>query len=237
MIIRFLQDVIDYGITAFGLFVFALLAGVGEAGFLVGTWRSRRRPPPEREMTGVSTVTAGMLGLVGFLLALTISFSQDRYEARRHSTVEQANAIGTAWLRAGLTGSGKPIAMLIEEYARTQLAYLNAAAPDLQAAAVRRTNELQNQIWQEVLSVLNTMRPRLAASFVNSVNDMFDASLVQRYALESRAPTETSLMLLTGAMLTVGALGYQLGLGGQRRPAFAAAADHAKRRNDNRGRS
>jgi len=112
MIIRFLEGMIDYGIAAFGLFVFALLAGVGETGFLVGAWRSRRRPPPEREMTGVSTVTAGMLALMGFLLALTISFSQDRYEARRHSTVEQANAIGTAWLQAGFTSSGKPMPCL-----------------------------------------------------------------------------------------------------------------------------
>jgi hypothetical protein len=43
-----------------------------------------------------------------------------------------------------------------------------------------------------------------------------DASLVQRHVLESTAPVETSLMLLIGAMLTIGAFGCELSLGGHR---------------------
>jgi hypothetical protein len=50
---------------------------------------------------------------------------------------------------------------------------------------------------------------------------MFDASLVQRYSMESRAPAETMLVLLAGAMLAVGALGYQMGLGGRRQLVLA----------------
>ena len=62
------------------------------------------------------------------------------------------------------------------------------------------------------------MPPPLASAFVSSLDDVFDSSLVQRYAMESHAPTETMLTLLIGAMFAVSALGYQMGLAGRRHP-------------------
>src|SRR5208282_5686112 len=111
MIVRLLKDVIDLGVGAFGLFVLVLLAVAFELGFQVGRRRFARRPPPANEAAGVSTLITGMLGLMAFTLALTISFAQDRFETRRHTTLAEANTIGTAWLRTGLAGAlGKPIA-------------------------------------------------------------------------------------------------------------------------------
>jgi hypothetical protein len=60
------------------------------------------------------------------------------------------------------------------------------------------------------------MPPTLGPPLVSSLNDMFDASLVQRYAMESSVPIETMQMLLFGTMLAVGALGFQMGLAGRR---------------------
>jgi hypothetical protein len=56
----------------------------------------------------------------------------------------------------------------------------------------------------------------LAAALMSSINDMFSASLVQRYAIESRTPNETLLGLQLGAMLAAGALGFQMGLAARR---------------------
>jgi hypothetical protein len=214
--VRLLQDVIGLGVGVFGLFVFALLALVGEAGFQIGRTRGRAASS-DNQNAGVSTLTTGMLGFVAFTLAVTIGIAQDRFEARRHATLDEANTIGTAWLRAGLAGaSGKPIAQLIEEYARARLAYLVEASPDAAAAALAHTSTLQNVIWQRTLPLLGGMPPPLASALVSSINDMFDASVVQRYSMESRVPTETMMGLLLGALSAVGALGYQMGLAGRR---------------------
>jgi hypothetical protein len=215
MILHLLQDIIRAGIGFFGLFVLLLLAIVGEAGFAFGMWRTRRRASSSAEAASVSTVASAMLGLMTFLLALTINFSQNRFEARRQATVEEANSIGTAWLRTGLADTGQPLAALIADYARVRLDYLEATSPEREAAEVARTNALQNEIWRQALAIRATMPPQFAMALISSLNDMFDASLVDRYALESRVPAETSLMLLVVAILSIGAVGYQLGLSGQ----------------------
>lgn len=121
-----------------------------------------------------------MLGLMAFTLALTISFAQDRFESRRHATLDEANTIGTARLRTGLAGpSGKSIGALIEEYALGRLSYLVALSPNAAAEALARTtNTLQTKIWQRALMLDHRCWPRLSYP----LNDMFDASLVQRYA-------------------------------------------------------
>jgi hypothetical protein len=96
------------------------------------------------------------------------------------------------------------------------LGYLVAASPDAATGALAHANTLQNEIWQSTLPLLPPMPAPLASQLVSSLNDMFDAELVQRYSMESRVPTETMLGLLVGAVLAVGALGYQMGLAGRR---------------------
>ena len=222
MMIRLLREVIEFGIGAFALFVFALLALAGEVGFQIGRLRVRGATLPDSQNAGVSTLTTGMLGFVAFTLAVTIGIAQDRFEARRHATLDEANTIGTAWLRTGLAGtSGNPIAGLIEEYARARLAYLEAASPDAATGALAHANTLQNELWQRTLPLLAAMPAPLASQLVSSLNDMFDAELVQRYSMESRVPTETMLGLLLGAVLAVGALGYQMGLAGRKQLVLA----------------
>ena len=217
VIVHILRDIIAFSLWAFGLVLFALLAAVTQLGFLMGAWRARHKPSGEEDSAGISTLTSGMLGLMAFLLALSIGFGQNRFEARRQTTVAEANTIGTAWLRAGLAQTAAPsLADLIKTYAGTRLAYLEARAPKAEAALLARTSTQQNEIWQQTLAAAKTMPGPLAGVLINAVNDMIDASLEQRYALESRVPVETSSMLLVAALLTVGALGYQMGLGGQR---------------------
>jgi hypothetical protein len=65
-------------------------------------------------------VVGGMLSLLAFVLALTLSFANNRFSERVEGTLSEANAIGTAWLRAEAIGHvrGPEIAKLLEEYTR-----------------------------------------------------------------------------------------------------------------------
>ena len=154
---------VGFGIGYFGLLVFALLALTAEVGFRIGRARGRAAASLEKETAGVSTVTTAMLAFVAFTLALTTGIAESRFEARRLSTRDEANSIGTAGARTGLASTaGKPIAALIEEYARVRLAYVAAAGPDEAAPPLARTDVLQNAICQQALPVVAGM-PRLWA--------------------------------------------------------------------------
>ena len=96
-----LGEILAFSLLAFWLLLFSL-QWVAQA---IGAWLGRRRvaggaAPAE----GVGVVVGGMLGLLAFVLALTLSFATTRFEERRQGTLMEANALGTAWLRAKAIG-------------------------------------------------------------------------------------------------------------------------------------
>jgi hypothetical protein len=215
---RVLAMLIDTNLLLLGAAVLVLLSIANEAGFRLGLWRTSRRPAADRDLAGISTITTGMLGLLAFTLGLTINIAQNRYEARRALVVQEANAIGTAWLRAKLPkgDEGPAIDGLIEAYARVQLAYITAASTTAEPALIARTNELQTQLWGLAQTVARRDPTPISVSLVASLNDMFDATLAQRFAFDSQVPANMSWMLMAGSLLAIGAMGYHLGSSGSR---------------------
>ncbi len=199
-----------------GIFVCLILAS--EIGYQTGRWSERRHPHKDREVSGIGSITTGMFALLAFCLGLTISIAQDRYEARRDLVVHEANAIGTAWLRAKLADGdeGPAIRTAVEEYAKVRLDYVVAESRDAEAPFISRTSALQNEIWKDVQTLARRAPSPMTASLVASLNDMFDASLSQRFAFDSRVPGHLPLMLFGGALLAIGAMGFSLGLTGTR---------------------
>src|SRR6476660_91376 len=84
-----------------GVFVlFAILCLIAyEVGFRVGRWHQNRTPDEKEGPAG--TLVGSLLALMAFLLAITIGMASDRFDNRRALVVEESNAIGTAYLRAG----------------------------------------------------------------------------------------------------------------------------------------
>ena len=159
-----------------------------------------------------------MLGLLSFTLGLTIGYAQDRAESRRGLVVNEANAIGTAWLRAELIRSdqGPAIAKLIEEFAKVELAFTMAGPTEPEAGLLAKREMLQGQIWHLEQGVARAEPTPVATALVTALNEMFDSALAQRFAFDSRVPPTLSWMLLGGALLAIGAMGYQFGLTGAR---------------------
>ena len=80
--------------------VFAVIALLlYEIGFRIGRWYQNRTPGEQEGPTGV--LVGSLLGLAAFLLAITMGMASDRFDARRGLVLAEANAIGTAFLRAG----------------------------------------------------------------------------------------------------------------------------------------
>ena len=83
--------------------VFALFAALGlaayEGGFRIGRWWQARTPDEKEGPTGM--IVGSVLALLAFLLAVTMGMAADRFDSRRALVLDEANSIGTTYLRAG----------------------------------------------------------------------------------------------------------------------------------------
>lgn len=216
------EDFMDVliALAEFSTLAFAAVLLVGqllahEVGFRLGV-RSKERASGQTENVGI--VVAGMLGLLAFVLALTLSYSSTRFNERRQGTLAEANAIGTAWLRANAIGSpdSTEIAQLLEQYAKVREDFiLSGRDPQVLDKVNADTSALQQKIWQRVTTIVRERPDPVAASLMASVNETFDASTTERFALLMRLPVQIFWLLLGVMLMSMAALGYQFGLRGR----------------------
>jgi hypothetical protein len=207
-----LAEILAFSLFAFWL-VFFLLQWLAQA---LGSWLGRRHAegggaPAE----GVGVVVGGMLGLLAFVLALTLSFATARFEERRQGTLMEANAIGTAWLRAQAIGHPRSdeLTKLFEEYTKLRVDFIKAPADrDIVRAINDRTSALQNRIWEHVTAIVRERPDAISSSLMAATNEVFDRATAERFAFSQTMPTQMVWLLMGIAVLSIGALGYQLGL-------------------------
>jgi hypothetical protein len=113
---------------------------------------------------------------------------------------------------------GPAIAELIEKLAKVEVAFTVAASDEPEAGLVAQRDALQDQIWRPVQTVARRDPSPVTTALITALNEMFDSALAQRFALQSRVPPTVSWMLFWGAVLAIGAMGYQFGLAGDRYP-------------------
>ncbi|MBS0249468.1 MAG: hypothetical protein JSR78_00195 [Proteobacteria bacterium] len=220
---QLLADIAAWSLLAFGLILFVSQAAAYECGYRLGRGRRQHGAGPEAD--GVGLFVGGLLGLLAFVLALTLSYGSARFGERRQGTLAEANAIGTAWLRAEAVGQsrGQAIASMLEEYAKLRKAYLEAPRNSpLLYDIDQQSSILQTKIWGQVAGLVRDRSDAVAASLMSAVNETFDMSTAERFALESRFPPQLFWLLIGMAVIAMATVGYQTGLKEYKLRALAA---------------
>ena len=201
------------------------LMGVGIVlGHRLGKTRAQACTEAWREH--VNSIQSAVLALLALLLAFTFSLALQRFDDRSQAVVDEANAIGTAWLRtqllpAALRGEAQA---LLRDYtgARVQASTLTLADHAQLGALMARATQQQTALWALARRALeldpNSYTPIL---FIESVNTLIDSFGKRDAALQRHVP-EFVLMLLYATFLMAGAIvGYACGVGGHR-PSMAS---------------
>ena len=207
-----------------GLFVLLLLLLALEIGVQLGQFIARRHAPTDGQKSSVNFATAGMMGLLAFLLGVSLSMASDRYQQRRDSVLAEANAIGTAWLRASVaTGAeGEAMQRLLRDYAETRIAVVRGSSDPAEVDRLnQRTNSIQNELWQMARTVAERSPTPISGLLLSSLNEMIDLSLTNRRNFTSHVPAYVLRLLLTVSVFAVGAVGYGFGLVGSRQPGLS----------------
>jgi hypothetical protein len=212
-------------VPLWGLFLaMGLLAWLAiEGGYRLGRWRHSRAE--EEKEAPVGAIVASILGLLAFLLAFTFGLAASRFDARRQIVLEEANAIGTTYLRTRLLPEPhkSETARLLREYVDTRVRGIQEGRI---AETITRSEELQEMIWSEAVKASGNKdsNPMMTSLFIQSLNEMIDlhATRVQ-VGVRNRIPPSIWFGLYALSFVSMAGVGYQMGLSATRRsPAMAA---------------
>ncbi len=199
------------------LALFAGMLALVEVGRRLGVRRIAMEGEAGR--AGIAAVEGSVFGLMGLLIAFTFSGASSRFEARRALIVEEANAIGTAWLRLDL----------LPESARPDLrerfrAYLDSRLEiyrnltDLEAinAGLARSAELQRGIWTAAVDACgDPPLPQASMLLLPALNQMIDITTTRTMATQFHQPTIIFAVLVALALASSLLAGF--GMAGSRK--------------------
>ncbi|MEO9648947.1 MAG: hypothetical protein ABJG04_02875 [Roseobacter sp.] len=184
-----------------------------EVGFRIG--RQRRNKASEIESTSTGIVTGSTLGMVSFLLAFTFSIAATNHSERRGVVLDEANAIGTAYLRADLLPPevSAELKTLLKEYTeiRVAVARENFTIQDY-FSTIRASEGIHNQMWPLVAQTARRAPSAANALVVAAVNDVIDLHAIRvAVGVRHTIPDTIWIALYFVSGLALAATGYRFG--------------------------
>ena len=172
------------------------------AGIHFGT---RVRPLEEAERDQFVIVLTATLTLLGLLIGFTFDMAVSRYDLRKHDEEDEANAIGTEYLRADLMlPSDTPkVRELLKKYLDQRISFYTISGiqpgsePRLKELA-SQTAEIQAQMWSLVQNSANAKATPTVALATSGMNDVLNSQGYTQAAWWNRVPA--SAWLLMGAI-------------------------------------
>ena len=191
-------------LAVFGMFLAMLL--LLEAGRRLGERHFAR--DPEAAKAG-GAVEGAVFGLMALLIAFTFSGAAARFDVRRALVVEEANDIGTAWLRLDLlpVAAQPPLREKFRQYVDARLAfYGKLPAVESASADLVRSTALQAEIWREAVAGCRDASSSTAPMLLlPALNQMIDITTTRTMAAQTHAPlliyAMLGLLVLAGSLL------------------------------------
>jgi len=151
------------------------------------------------------------LGMLAFVLAFTFSMTASQHNVRKQYVVDEANVIGTAYLRADLIDEqhGTEVKRLLRDYVDARVGANKGNIDTVEAESI----ELHELLWAQVSSAAVTAPNTNTSLSIQSINDVIDMHEKRvTAALINRIPDTIRLASIVIAALTMITLGTQAGL-------------------------
>jgi hypothetical protein len=199
--------------------LFALLMVALELGFRAGRRALLARQDGEAAAGGqVGAIQGATLGLLGLLLAFSFSAAGSRFLERQDLVVAEANAIGTACLRADLLDEAHrtDLRQALRRYTERRLEISAQLRHGISAEAVAEMDQLLGRVWEAAVAGV-AVRPAAMLGVLPPVNEVIDLHSLRLAAGRKHLPALVLGMLIACSALAIGVIGYGCGMGGRRR--------------------
>lgn len=175
----------------------------------------------ERFRTHINTLLGSLLGLMALLLGFTFSMALNRFEARSDALVQEANAIGTAYLRAHLLAPEvreEALALLARHAElRVQEGAVALDSEQRRTALLAETSKGLDALWRLAVRAAEIDKNVATTGFfVQALNETIDQFGQRNMVVERRVPELVEILLFVTVLLTGLVLGYSCGVAGHR---------------------
>jgi hypothetical protein len=179
------------------LLLLAAAAAVGAA------LHRRRDPQGDLSRDDFGTILAATLTLLGLIIGFTFSMAVSRYDQRKNYEENEANAIGTAFVRADLlpAADAAKLKALLKEYAEVRVDHYLAIDPARVAASGTHGAQLQAAMWEAVRGPAAAQPTPITGLVVASVNDVLNSQGYTQAAWWNRIPHAAWALMLVIAVL------------------------------------
>lgn len=216
-----MQENIFYGLDP--LLICLGLMGVLVAALEIGFWmkkRTARGGPDTSEKENIAMIIGAVLTLLSLLLGFTYAMSEGRFEARRQLVIDEANAIGTTYLRAKTLPEPRSsvIQGLLRQYAalRVETAGRMEDDPEKVRQMDNREKKLQSMLWLHAATLARESPNPVISLFLVTLNEMIDLHTKRLAAFRNRVPFPIYAVLFIVSAFALWLIGYYLGSHRQR---------------------
>ena len=200
-----METLLDHPLAFFVLSLLVLWLSVQ-----VGAFIRKRRLLPEDERDDFALVVNASLTLLALIIGFTFSMAVSRYDQRKNLEEQEANAIGTEYLRVDMLppADAAKIRSLLRLYLDKRIQYYAASDQESITASNAATFQLQNQLWATVVAPVKAQPTPLTALVVAGMNDVLNAQGYAQAARWNRIPAAAWILLITISVFCNLLIGY-----------------------------
>ena len=186
---------------------------------LVGLWlatrvgalvRVRLQPMDEGEREDFGIVLGATLTLLGLLIGFTFSMAISRYDQRKNYEEEEANAIGTEYLRADLLPSAQAdmTHQLLVKYLDQRVLFYETRDQGQLGKITAHTGQLQSELWSQIRTATAAQSTPIVALAAAGMNDVLNTQGYTQAAWWNRVPAAAWALMAAIAICCNFLLGY-----------------------------
>jgi len=206
-----MRAIYDWPIWIPVLVILLLSLGAGELGFRYG--RSQQVSDSERDI--VNTLRTSTLGLVALLLGFSFAITSSRFNERSRLVTDEANAIGTCWLRAGLVAEPArgDIRAALRRYTDLRVASFEKGLDPREFARLADSmHATLATLWTGITRAVNANpNQALTSAIVPAANDVIDLSTTREWIRTFHMPPSVVGLLAFSIILCGAMSGHALG--------------------------
>lgn len=217
---RITLPLLGLGTTALVLVV--LLPAFAILGFLTGR-RNRNRKiasGDEVDLRAGEASLGAIMALLGLLLAFSFGSALSLLESRKSDIITEANALGTAYLRAAYLPepSRGELMSALHDYARTRIIPETGGIVSTEDARafIERSLAAQERLWPlTVAATADPLPPAIATFVAGSVNDVLDAHQLRMRSISVPVSELSQVIVVVTALAALFLLGNRAGMAGR----------------------